>query len=58
MDTFSPEFSALWLEESEQAQPAGRRTTEATASDEGLSASQQVALAELAERVNAARSIV
>jgi hypothetical protein len=58
MDTFSPEFSAFWLGESEQAQPAGRRTTEATRKDEGLSASQQVALEELAERVNAARSVI
>jgi hypothetical protein len=55
MDTFSPEFSAFWLEESGQAQPVERR---ATRNDEGLSPSQQVALEELAERVNAARSVI
>jgi hypothetical protein len=58
MNTFSPEFSAFWLEESDQAQPVGRRATQATRNDEGLSPSQQVALEELAERVNAARSVI
>lgn len=58
MGMFSPEFSAFWLGESEQAQPVGRRTSEAQSSDEGLSPSQQVALEELAERVNAARSVI
>ena len=58
MNTFSPEFSAFWLDESEQAQPAERRSTGAATHDEGLSPSQQVALEELAERVNAARSVI
>jgi hypothetical protein len=59
MGMFSPEFSAFWLGESEQAQPAGRRASEAQKSnDEGLSPSQQVALEELTERVNAARSVI
>ena len=57
MSTFSPEFSAFWLEESEQAQPVGRRATEHTA-NEDLSPSQQVALEELVERVTAARSVI
>ena len=58
MSTFSPEFSALWLDESEQAQAAGRRSTGAATQNESLSPSQQVALEELAERVNAARSVI
>ena len=58
MDTFSPEFSAFWLRESEQAQPSGRQAIEAHATGEALSLSQQVALEELVERVNAARSVV
>ena len=57
MSTFSPEFSAFWLEESEQVQPVGRRATEQTA-NEDLSPSQQVALEELVERVTAARSVI
>ena len=47
MGMFSPEFSAFWLGESEQAQPVERRTSGAQSSDEGLSPSQQVALEEL-----------
>jgi hypothetical protein len=58
MGMFSPEFSAFWLGESEQAQPVERRTSGAQSGDEGLSPSQQVALEELAERVNAARSVI
>ena len=58
METFSPEISAFWLEESEKAQPGERRATGASRGDDGLSALQQVALEELAERVNAARSVV
>ena len=56
MSTFSPEFSAFWLDESDRAQPVERRSTGAATHDE-LSPSQQVALEELAERVNAARSV-
>lgn len=58
MSTFSPEFSAFWLDESDQAHPVERRSTGAPTHDEGLSPSQQVALEELAERVNAARSVI
>ena len=57
MSTFSPEFSAFWLGESEQVQPVGRRATEQTV-NEDLSPSQQVALEELVERVTAARSVI
>ena len=53
MDTFSPEFSAYWQSERELA--GERRGGE---SAQTLSPSQQVALEELAERVNAARSVV
>ena len=56
MDTFSPEFSAYW-----QAGPEeGGEVHDATAGSgsEPLSASQQVALEELVERVSAARSVV
>lgn len=56
MDTFSPEFSAYWLAEPEQA--GERHGTEPAPSHQILSPSQQVALEELAERVNAARSVV
>ena len=55
MDTFSPEFSAYWQpgpEEGGEARDAGGSGSEA------LSATQQVALEELAERVIAARSVV
>jgi len=58
MSTFSPEFSAFWLDESDQAQPVERRSTGAATHDEGLSPSQQVALEELVERVTAARSVI
>lgn len=54
MDTFSPEFSAFW-------QPGPEAAGEARDSGSGsepLSASQQVALEELVERVSAARSVV
>ncbi len=54
MDTFSPEFNAYWRAETEPAKPA----VQVPATDATLSASQQVALEELAERVTAARSIV
>jgi hypothetical protein len=56
MDAFSPEFSAYW-----QAGPEGageRHDVAAGSESEPLSASQQVALEELVERVSAARSIV
>ncbi len=54
MPAFSPEFSAYWL-----AEPtvAGERERVDIAPKEALSPSQQVALEELVERVNAARSI-
>lgn len=56
MDTFSPEFSAYWLREPVEA--GERRRSDVATSPETLSPSQQVALEELAERVNAARSVV
>jgi len=56
MDTFSPEFSAYWQSERELA--GERHTTEFAPSLQSLSPSQQVALEELADRVNAARSVV
>jgi len=55
MDTFSPEFSQHWL----AGKPAGTDGAFAGHRDEdALSPSQQEALAALADRVNAARSIV
>jgi hypothetical protein len=56
MDTFSPEFSAYWQSERELA--GERHGSESASGRQTLSPSQQVALEELAERVNAARSIV
>lgn len=55
MDKYSPEFSAYW--QSEASPPPGRDNAE-TSSKQTLSTSQERALEELAERVNAARSIV
>jgi hypothetical protein len=55
MDTYWPEISAYW--ESEASPAPGRENAEAS-SKQGLSASQELALEELAERVSAARSIV
>ena len=49
MDTFAPEFSKFWLPEASGAHANVR------ADDEGA---QKAALEELAERVNAARSVV
>jgi hypothetical protein len=49
MDTFAPEFSKFWLPEASGSHADSR------ADDEGA---QQAALEELAERVNAARSVV
>lgn len=56
METFSPEFSAYWLAEREQA--GERYRGESAPKQPALSPSQQVALEELVERVNAARSVV
>jgi hypothetical protein len=53
MDTFSPEFTAYW-----QPSEAAGEVRDAGSGSESLSASQQVALEELAERVSAARSVV
>ncbi len=49
MDTFAPEFSKFWLSDSTSA------ANDARDDDAGA---QQAALQELAERVNAARSVV
>jgi hypothetical protein len=54
MDTFSPEFNAYWRADTEPE----KRSVEIPSADATLSASQQVALEELVERVTAARSIV
>ena len=55
MDTYWPEISAYW--ESEAWPALGRENADAS-SKQSLSASQELALEELAERVSAARSIV
>jgi hypothetical protein len=55
MDTYWPEISAFWDNE---ASPSPGRENAGAPSKESLSASQELALEELAERVNAARSIV
>jgi len=55
MDTFSPEFSQHWL----AGQPKGGHAAAANQRDEDSpSPAQQEALAALAERVSAARSVV
>ena len=55
MDTFSPEFSSYWLDAPTQA---GERVNEVAPHAQQPSPSQQAALEELVERVNAARSVV
>jgi hypothetical protein len=55
METFSPEFAALWLTDSDAAAESPARTSE---SPQGLSPTQQQALEELVERVSAARSVL
>jgi hypothetical protein len=55
MNTFSPEFSRYWLDAPAQA---GERVSEPASDAQVLSPSQQAALEELAERVNAARSVL
>jgi hypothetical protein len=55
MDTFSPEFSAYW--QGEPREVGERHSVDCGSTREALSASQQVALEELAERVYAARSV-
>ncbi len=53
MDTFSPEFSEYWL-----PPPAESRDIHEPPVKERQSASQDQALEELNERINAARSVV
>jgi hypothetical protein len=53
MDAFSPEFAQQWL--AEHGSPSDGRA--AGDCDDAASASQREALEELAERVNAARSV-
>jgi hypothetical protein len=55
MDTFSPEFSEFWLPQTAQS-PDREGPDAATKAAEA--ASQEDALEELAERINAARSVV
>jgi hypothetical protein len=54
MDMFAPEFSRFWLPEAEQR---GEREDPERRDEDG-SRREREALAELAERVSAARSIV
>ena len=57
MSAFCPEFSAYWLSEGEPV--SGRENVESAPREQHrLSPAQQVALEELVERVNAARSVV
>lgn len=56
METYIPELTAFWLGDPEPEHD--RPGAEGTSSQSNLSPSQQVALEELAERVNAARSVV
>ena len=53
MDAFSPELAEHWL--AAQASPLDERAV--GGADDSLSPAQQVAWEELAERVNAARSV-
>ena len=53
MDAFSPELAERWL--ASQAMPADERP--GTRGEDSLSPAQQEAWEELAERVNAARSV-
>ena len=55
METFTPEFAAFWLRDEAPGEHPG---ADGNASQQTLSPSQQVALEELAERVNAARSVL
>jgi hypothetical protein len=54
MEAFSPEFAQYWLE----AAPKGTEPAGSARPEDSSSAAQREALAALAERVNAARSIV
>jgi hypothetical protein len=54
MNKFSPEFSNFWLRDADRGE---QPKVDGAARDEALSLAQQVALEELAERVNAARSV-
>ncbi|MEP7330422.1 MAG: hypothetical protein ABI777_14530 [Betaproteobacteria bacterium] len=53
MDMFAPEFSQFWL-----AGNAGRPAESSAPNREDDATAQQVAMQELVERVNAARSVV
>ncbi len=53
MSTFAPEFSQFW-----KGLQAGARDSESSDSRDDESRRQEAALEELAERVNAARSVV
>jgi hypothetical protein len=56
METYSPEFAAYWLRE--PAAAGERANNDPAGQQAGLSPTQQVALEELAERVNAARCVI
>ena len=53
MDTFSPEFSEYWLPQTAEPRDVHESPVKTT-----RSVSQDQALEELAERINAARSVV
>jgi len=55
METFTPEFAAFWMSD---AEPSEERHAEGGSAQHSLSQSQQLALEELAERVNAARTVL
>jgi hypothetical protein len=55
MDKYAPEFSALWEGD---VSPVPKRENAEGLAKQSLSASQERALEELAERVSAARSII
>ena len=54
MEAFSPEFAQYWVEPA----PKGAESASPPRAEESSAAAQREALAALAERVNAARSIV
>jgi hypothetical protein len=56
METFTPEFAAFWMSDADAS--GEHYGSEGSAGPQSLSPSQQVALEELAERVNAARSVL
>ncbi len=56
METFNPEFAAFWMSDAEAS--GERHGAEGNAAQQGLSQSPQLTLEELAECVNAARTVL